>query len=292
MTEQRTKEWFEQRRGKITGSVSGSALGMNKYLSPAKLLRRMVREFHGADNEFSGNISTEYGALHEPMAMLAYSQETGNAIHEIGFIVAQEHEWLGASPDGLVFDVNGPVVLEIKCPFGMRNDENPVFKTAQEQPHYYAQMQIEMFCAQASLCHFYQWSEKGSKLEVVPANQHWLRENIPKLKDFYDLFLSEINNPEHLGPVLPEIDGVKESLLLDEYDQVCAVIDSASARKKEILETLVLRCDSRPSLVCGRKLSLINRPGAISYAKAFKDLMPDADLSKYIGKPTEYWKLG
>ena len=37
---------------------------------------------------------------------------------------------------------------------------------------------------------------------------------------------------------------------------------------------------------------MIERAGSISYAKAIKELLPDADLSKYQGKPTAYWKLG
>ena len=59
--EQRTPEWFKQRKGKITGSVAGAALGLNPYMTPMQLIRRMVREYHGLESEFTGNIATEYG---------------------------------------------------------------------------------------------------------------------------------------------------------------------------------------------------------------------------------------
>ena len=46
------------------------------------------------------------------------------------------------------------------------------------------------------------------------------------------------------------------------------------------------------SIIHGRKLTQVKRDGSISYAKAIKDLLPDADLTKYKGQPTTFWKLG
>lgn len=46
------------------------------------------------------------------------------------------------------------------------------------------------------------------------------------------------------------------------------------------------------ALLCGRKLTFIQKDGAISYAKAIKELAPDADLEKWRGKTVQYWKLG
>jgi hypothetical protein len=39
-------------------------------------------------------------------------------------------------------------------------------------------------------------------------------------------------------------------------------------------------------------LTLVKKDGAVSYSKAIKALLPDADLEPYRGKPTEYWMLG
>ena len=44
--------------------------------------------------------------------------------------------------------------------------------------------------------------------------------------------------------------------------------------------------------VCGRKLTRVNRAGAISYAKALAEIAPGADLEKWRGQPVQYWKLG
>ena len=68
-------------------------------------------------------------------------------------------------------------------------------------------------------------------------------------------------------------------------------IENAQARKVEIIEALAKIANNKNAVINGRKLSQITRQGAISYAKAIKDLLPGADLSKYQGKPTTYWKL-
>ena len=83
--EQRSKEWFAQRKGRVTGSVAGAILGLNAHQSPDAILRRMVRDHHGLESEFVGNIATEYGQLNEPMALLAFINKYGYAVNEVGF---------------------------------------------------------------------------------------------------------------------------------------------------------------------------------------------------------------
>ena len=74
---QRSTEWHEQRKGRVTGSISGAILGLNPFMSPEQALRRMVRDYHNVESEFTGNIATEYGSLNEPIAQLAYTTKTG-----------------------------------------------------------------------------------------------------------------------------------------------------------------------------------------------------------------------
>lgn len=286
---QRSQQWHEARKSKITGSVSGAILGLNPYMTPDAVMRRLVRDFHGQESEFTGNIATEYGQNHEPLAMLGYINKTGNAVDEVGFFVHPVHDWLGASPDGIV---NDDTVLEIKCPFSLRNELLPQFKSIESQPHYYAQLQLEMACTGKKQAHFYQWNQYADSLEIVPFNQQWFNDNLPKLKAFYDEFLKQINNPAHLEPLVQMIDTREAIMLLVEYDQVCEAIDNAEQRKKELLEQLVKLADNKNALIHGRKLTQISKAGAISYAKAIKDLLPNSDLSKYQGKPSSYWKLG
>jgi putative phage-type endonuclease len=286
--EQRSEAWFEQRRGKLTGSNIGAALGVNPWKTPEDLIRQMVRSYHGAESEFTGNIATEYGTLHEPLATMEYFGKTSNFIEECGFFVHPGYEWLGASPDGLLGE-NG--VIEIKCPFGLRNHKKPEFKTAEQQPHYYAQMQIEMACTGRKYCDFYQWAKYGDSLETVEFNHSWFHNALPQLKAFHDRYLSELDNPEHLEPKQVEINTLATNELIEEYDSICATIDEATARKKEILATLVESAKSKNAVICGRKLTKVERKGSIGYAKIVKEKLPELDLEPYTGKATSYWKL-
>ena len=291
--QQRTPEWFKQRKGRITGSVVGAALGVNPYMTPDALIRRLVRLWHGAESEFNGNIATEYGTLHEPIAIMDYINKTGCVIDEVGFIVHPEHEWLGASPDGIFENNMGEqCILEIKCPFGLRNELLPQFKPLAEQPHYYAQVQIEMACTGVKQLYFYQWNQYADSLEIITFNKAWFDEAVVKLFAFYELYLHELKNPIHLDDLVQTIDTDESLKLLQQYDNVCEVLDNATKAKAELLQQIVDLTGGKNSVIHGRKLTQVKRDGAISYAKAIKELLPDADLSKYKGNPTTYWKLG
>lgn len=283
---QRSEGWFQQRIGRVTGSNVGAILGLNPYKTADDVLREMVRAYHGAESEFTGNVATEHGTFHEDGAQAEYEMETGNKVQECGFFPFGD--WLGASPDGLVGDEG---LIEIKCPFGKRKDEKPQFKSAEDQPHYYAQMQIEMYCSGRNWCHFYQWAPNGSDIEELYIDAHWINENLPKLKKFHALYLSELDNPEHLQPKRKVIDTLKAEKLVTEYDELADAIERASARKKDILEELVAMAGEKNAEVCGKKLTKVEKKGSVSYAKALKALAPNADLTKWTGKPTSYWKL-
>ena len=291
--EQRTPEWFAQRKGKITGSVAGAALGLNPYMTPMQLIRRMVRDHHGLESEFTGNIATEYGQLNEPMALLDFVNKYSYPVNEVGFYVHPDYAWLGASPDGIFENNMGEMcILEIKCPFGLRNDLTPQFKTIEQQPHYYAQLQIEMACTGVKQCYFYQWNQYADSLEIVTFNKAWFDDAIVKLFKFYEFYLHEIKNNEHLQDDVQTIDTDESLKLLQQYDNVCEVLDNATKTKAELLQQIVDLTGGKNSVIHGRKLTQVKRDGAISYAKALKDLLPDADLTKYRGQPSTFWKLG
>jgi len=290
--EQRTPEWFAQRKGKITGSVAGAALGLNPYMTPMQLIRRMVRDYHNLESEFTGNIATEYGSLHEPLAQMEFITKYCYAVHDVGFYVHPDYAWLGASPDGVFENSMGEeCLLEIKCPFSLRNEPLPQFKPLAEQPHYYAQVQIEMACTGVNKLYFYQWNQYDDSIEIVTFNKAWFENALVKLFAFYEFYLHELKNPIHLDDLVQTIDTDESLKLLQQYDNVCEVLDNATKAKAELLQQIVELSKSQNSVIHGRKLSQITRQGAISYAKAIKDLLPDADLSKYQGKPTSYWKL-
>ncbi len=129
---QRSVEWFEQRKGRLTSSDAATALGINPYQKPVELLFNKC----GAGKPFEGNVATLHGQKYEDTAIEYYAQAMGKVNHEFGLIdfnsVTRSDDthsqtnypngvyWMAGSTDGIAEDVRGLedlVVLEVKCPY-------------------------------------------------------------------------------------------------------------------------------------------------------------------------------
>jgi putative phage-type endonuclease len=283
MDEQRSPQWFKAREGRVTGSSVGAILGLSPFMAPDDVMRRMVREYHGAESEFQGNAATQWGTMNEPGALVEYEMETGGKVELCGFYTHQH--WLGASPDGLL-GKNG--LIEIKCPYSMRKGEGR-FKSAKEQMHYYAQMQIQLFVTDRDFCDFYQWSPGKTQLEVVSRDDQFINESIPKLKAFHDAYLVEIKSPErHLVAKRAEFNAPQ---IIAEYDDTIEAIKLYEERKKELLDKLVEISGGRDAMFGTRKLTQVQRAGSIPYSKIVKEHLPHLDLEPFRGPVVEYWSL-
>jgi putative phage-type endonuclease len=284
--EQRSEEWFLARKNKVTGSMVGAILGCNPWMKPADAMRSMVRAHHGAESEFTGNVATEYGVTNENNALRDYEMISGHDVSEVGFFVHPEFDWLGASPDGAI---DGTGNLEIKCPFGKRNDIEPVFKTLAEQPHYYAQVQIEMACSGMLWSHFYQWNAYGDAMEYIEKDHDWLDENIPVLHNFYLEFMQECKTPDkHLAPLIKSVSADK---LAARYNDAKQLLELAKQSVEDIKQELITMADGNKSNISGLLVTPITKKGSVSYSKAVKDLLPGVDLTPYMGKEISYWMV-
>jgi len=288
--EQRTKAWHAARMGRVNASMVGAILGHSPHMSRDDAMRRMVRDWHGAEPEFTGNVATEYGTFHEAGALAEYQMETGNEVEAIGFV--ERDEWAGCSPDGLIGLVGG---VEIKCPFGKRKmQDGDEFKPLADQPHYHDQVQFSLWVCERAWWDFYQWAPGGrSKLETVKPDSGWRTRNLPKLREFWEDFCVEREAPEdHLEPRRVIVDTPEAARLMEEYDDLQEAIDRAKERQAEVRDMIVGLAGERDALISGRKVTRVEKKGAVSYAKAIKALAPDADLEPWRGKPTSYWRIG
>lgn len=106
--DQRSPEWYAARRGKITASTAAAILGVCPYMGPLAAFNKITGRTETPDN-----YHMQRGRENEPHARVAYEVQTGNLVWESGLWQHPQHEWLAASPDGLVGDDG---LLEIKCP--------------------------------------------------------------------------------------------------------------------------------------------------------------------------------
>ena len=287
--EQRSAEWFEARRGRVTASMVGAILGHAPYMTREQAMRRMVRDWHGAESEFTGNIATEYGVFNEEGALAEYQMETGNAVQAEGFLTRDE--WAGCSPDGLVGLVGG---VEVKCPFGKRKmAAGDAFKPLADQPHYMDQVQFSMWVCERAWWDFFQWAPSRSYLVKVSPDSKWRAKNLPKLRAFYEDYLHERehNAAPHLEPKRVRIDTPEAARLMAEYDDLTEAMERAKEKRDEVTERIIALAGGKNASIAGRSVTKVDRAGSVSYAKALKELAPDADLEPYRGKPSSHWRI-
>lgn len=295
---QRTAKWLEDRKGRLTGSMAGAALGLCPWRKPEEVMRAMVREHHGYPSEFKGEFVADFGKQHERAAMLAFMKETGLHVEDCGFIPYED--WSGASPDGITSD---GAVLEIKVPFSLRKQNPAQFKTLAEQPHYYAQVQIELLATGQERAYFYQYApEQGdifspdhvpaqSSLEIVQVDNAWLEEILPKLRAFYERYLSEIDNKEHLEPLRVIIDSDEAQSIVNRIGELDDGLAAMAEERKDLLQRLINMAGGKDALVCNRKLTLVKRKGNVDYARLLKDVAPDVDTEAYRKAGSESWRF-
>lgn len=282
---QRSPEWYEARKGRVTGSAVGAILDLSPFQTRDDVMRRMVREALGAESEIEDNPPMAYGRIHEDGAIMEFEMETGLTVTPAPFV--PKDEWLGASPDGFTSDGG---LIEVKAPYSLRNGGD--FKPLSMQEHYAAQIQIELHCTGLPHAWFYQWAPHATSLERVERDDEWLNANIPILRQFWAEFQDELKNPdEHLVPRRVTIDTPEAARMIEEYDQLTEAIERATERKKDLLASMVEKAGGKNAMFGGRKLTLVEKAGSVAYAKIVKEKLPGLDTSPWRGKPSEYWRV-
>lgn len=291
---QGSKEWHKARVGRITGSTVGAILGLSPWQKPKDILRAMVREYHGAESEFNAQFVADHGKNNEQRALLCFMRETGLMVEQCGFFPYGDR--MGASPDGLTSDGG---VLELKVPYSLRNGGE--FKPLADQPHYAAQVQMEMLSTGRAHAWFGQYiAPKGDPLapdyvpelllvERVEADPEWIDRNLPAISAFYELYLSELDNPEHLEPLRVHVDSADAATLLMEMDAIRKRKKEDEAREKEILEELVKLAGEKDALVHGRRLTKVEKVGSVDYSKVPE--LKGVDLNKYRKRGSSFWRF-
>lgn len=291
-TTQRTDEWFAKRVGRVTGSRAGAILGLSPWQTADDVLRAMVREYHGAPSEFEGNPATAHGNANERRAMLAFMRESGLYVDDCGFFAYEDY--LGASPDGLTDDGG---VLELKVPLSCRN--GAPFKPLSEQPHYEIQVQLEILCSGRSHGWFAQYrAPKGDPFAPGYVEEAIQIERVEprvlpldELRAFHNRYLNELDNSDHLAPLRISLDSDKALHIVNRIGEVSDAIANFEQEKKDLLAKLVQMADEKDAIIHGHKLTKTKDSQSVAYSKAIKDLLPDADLSKYTTTKAGYWRL-
>ena len=205
---QRSEEWFNQRKDKLTSSDAGTALGINPYQKPVELLYKKC----GAEiKPFVGNVATLHGQKYEDEAIEHYCNATGSENHEFGLIAYDEVErsqdihanknypngiyWMAGSTDGIAYEKTPCmfnkkscelIVLEVKCPYKREIIHGKI------PGYYYPQVQLNMAILDIEKADFIEYNPPGHNNKPMELNivrvdrdRYWFDKNVKILESFW-----------------------------------------------------------------------------------------------------------
>jgi putative phage-type endonuclease len=154
---QRSKAWFDLRKGCISASDAGCVVGDNQHEPQYMMYLKKLLE-----PPFEPNGACYHGTKLEQIATMVYEYRMNVRVEEFGLVKHPEIKFIGASPDGIVgkYKLNGKnltkyvgTMLEIKCPKSREiNDEEPF----EEIKYYERQVQQQLEVCKLKQCHFWQ----------------------------------------------------------------------------------------------------------------------------------------
>ncbi len=208
---QRTPEWYQLRQNHLTGtSIS------NIFDTQASLNRLIYEKCKPIDmNKYKPSLcenSMTWGHKYEPITGMLYEKYNNTKITDFGCIKHPIHNFLAASPDGIVTgDNNFGRMIEIKNVVSRVIDGIPI-------KDYYIQMQIQMEVCDLNECDFIETkfselqnreeyenekeNEKGIIVVFVKDNEEFLYEymplNIKNYEEWIDEILLKYENNENI----------------------------------------------------------------------------------------------
>jgi putative phage-type endonuclease len=172
--------WFLERRFRITASRA-------HRISRARHDKTRLKYFFEKKVD---NTNFLYGRDLESKARNCYREKYQKDVIEVGLAVRKEAPFVGASPDGIIIENQDVIVLEIKCPKRCEKANIDVdyvneYGELSKKHEYYTQVQLQIFCCNATKCHFFIYSEADSKLVVVDRDQEFIYQMLSDLENVY-----------------------------------------------------------------------------------------------------------
>ena len=175
---QKSNEWLSKRQTMITASSASDLLIKDDTCDP------YIKEFNLQDtflkdgrccnpyssknqfilnkcigSKFKGSVATYHGQKYEDVVLDIYRNMYKTEIMDFGLLTHPEHNWLGASPDGIT---PSGIMLEIKCPYRRKITGIPPL-------YYWIQVQLQLEVCNLEYCDFveYEFMEFMTKQEFL-----------------------------------------------------------------------------------------------------------------------------
>ena len=148
--------WHEIRAFRITGT---------SFKDYANHPEKMAAALWATKRDLSHLKSIKWGKEKEDVARKDYEEKTGMKVTCCGIFVSRKCPVFAASPDGIVLCPNGRILIEIKCPFSLKDNDLSApqnLKCAfldsslslKKSHQYFYQIQLGMYVTGCKLTHF------------------------------------------------------------------------------------------------------------------------------------------
>lgn len=114
---QGTAEWFQKKKGVISGTRLKGIMGTPKARQDSIYEMVAERLTLGVEDDMSYENPMDRGIRLEPDAIKIFEFETNLKVDRTGFVENDEQKLIGYSPDGLIAD-SETEDIEVKCPGG------------------------------------------------------------------------------------------------------------------------------------------------------------------------------
>ena len=148
---QRTPEWYKYRYNMMTASNLWQSLNTEAQRNRLIYDKCKPLDFGYTENKWvNTDNSLHWGVKYEPLTVLIYEKITGAKVEEFGCIQHTKYPFIGASPDGIVTNLDSPLygrMLEIKNIYNREMNGIP-------SEAYWIQIQIQLECCNLDVCDF------------------------------------------------------------------------------------------------------------------------------------------
>jgi len=171
-TEQQTQEWFDAKRGRISASEAKTCLARRGGKGRRLYIEKIADDLQGIPDFDDHDVKPWFvnGIYYESWARGWYSFQQDVDVEQTGFVVHDEYEWLGCSPDGLVGD-DGLVEIKYRSFLHTFEEHAQTGKLTQINP----QVQTQMYVTDRQWCDYVNyWRSDDHELERGHIQRvHW-----------------------------------------------------------------------------------------------------------------------
>lgn len=278
--EQRSKEWFDARKGKLTASKAPIILGISPYQTPFELWEEEL----GLRDPKPQTAAMSLGLEIEDDAREYFLMQTG--IETVPEVIFKDQHFM-ASLDG--YNREHQVVLEIK-----RNnkDYHEMAKNGKVPDHHFCQIQHQLYCTGFDQCHYLSWGTDGTKyLVIVPKDAGYIAQMVEKelaFKKMLDTFVAPPLTERDYEDLTDDAELANDASLYKHY----LSIQKEYENKAEFIKNRMLeKIGDRSAKGHGFKLTRYTVKGRLDYAKMIEKESLTEIAEKYRKESTVSYRL-